>query len=156
MWIYAYILSMVKDRVRAGCWSHFFVRAITPSMDRDWRGSRPRSPRYHTAIGRARPDPEGGSEDLHPHPLTHEDYPHGRPPYYRASLSSPPHPWGLPYHPPSILILTGVPSPWRTILTHILISHGHPLSSPVRSILTGAPQPASSSSPMPVDYSHTE
>jgi hypothetical protein len=89
MWIYAYILSMVKDRVRAGCWSHFFVRATAPSMDRDWRGSRPRSPRYHTAIGRARPDPEGGSEDLHPHPLTHEDYPHGRPPYYRASSSSP-------------------------------------------------------------------
>ena len=61
----------------------------------------------------------------HPHPLTHEDYP--------ITL-------------PSILILTGVSSPWRIILTHILISHGHPLSSPVRSTLTGAPHPVSSSS----------
>ena len=55
---------MVKDRVRAMCWYSFFVRATTPSMDRDWRGSRSRSPRYHTAIGRARPDPKGNPEVL--------------------------------------------------------------------------------------------
>lgn len=80
---------MVKDRVRVVNWYSFFVRATAPSMDRDWRGSIPQSSRYHTAIGRARPDPERDPEDLHPHPLTHEDYPHGRPPYYRASSSSP-------------------------------------------------------------------
>jgi hypothetical protein len=40
-------------------------------MDRDWRGSIPRSPRYHTAIGRARPDPEKDPGDPHTRSLTH-------------------------------------------------------------------------------------
>ncbi len=68
---YAYILSMVKGCVRAVNWSHFFVRAITPSMDRDWRGSIPPPSRYHTAIGRARPDPEEDPGDPHTRSLTH-------------------------------------------------------------------------------------
>jgi hypothetical protein len=62
---------MVKGCVRAVNWSHFFVRATTPSMDRDWRGSRSRSSRYHTAIGRARPDPEEDPGDPHTRSLTH-------------------------------------------------------------------------------------
>jgi hypothetical protein len=62
---------MVKGCVRAVNWSHFFVRTITPSMDRDWRGSIPPPSRYHTAIGRARPDPEEDPGDPHTRSLTH-------------------------------------------------------------------------------------
>ena len=84
MWIYAYILSMMKDRVRAGSWYSFFVRVTTPSMDRDWRGSTPPPSRYHTAIGRARPDPEEDPEDPHTRSLTHR-LPHPRDLHFRRS-----------------------------------------------------------------------
>ena len=75
---------MVKDRVRAGSWYSFFVRATAPSMDRNWRGSIPQSSRYHTAIGRARPDPEKDPGNPHTRSLTHRlFYPRDHPSLYR-------------------------------------------------------------------------
>jgi hypothetical protein len=62
---------MVKGCVRVVNWSPFFCRTNTPSMDRDWRGSIPPPSRYHTAIGRARPDPEKDPGDPHTRSLTH-------------------------------------------------------------------------------------
>ena len=96
-----YILSMVKDRVRVVCWYSFFVRATAPPMDRGWRGSRPRSPRYHTAIGRARPDPKRDPGCPHLHPLTHRS-PHPRDPHFTGGLSSRGVRWPMDFIPPAI------------------------------------------------------
>ena len=54
---YAYIRSMGKDRVFVENTHSFFVHNHGPSMDRNWRGSIPRTSRYRTAIDRERPDP---------------------------------------------------------------------------------------------------
>jgi hypothetical protein len=66
------VYTVDGERVCACCeLVAFFCRANTPSMDRDWRGSIPPPSRYHTAIGRARPDPEEDPGDPHTRSLTH-------------------------------------------------------------------------------------
>lgn len=53
--VYVYILSMGKGCVFVVNTYSFFCAATGLSMDRDWRGSRSRSPRDRIAIVRARP-----------------------------------------------------------------------------------------------------
>jgi len=54
--VYVYILSMGRDRVRVENIHSFFYAEHAPSMDRNWRGSNPRSIRDRGAIKRYRPD----------------------------------------------------------------------------------------------------
>jgi hypothetical protein len=53
---YAYILSMGRDCVRVENTPGFLSRDNAPSMDRNWRGSSPRTIRHRSAIKRYRPD----------------------------------------------------------------------------------------------------
>ena len=60
--VYVYILSMVKSCVRVINTPGFFCADHGLSMDRNWRGSTPRSFRARPAINRYRPDTDAEDE----------------------------------------------------------------------------------------------
>ena len=77
--VYVYILSMGRGGVRVMNTWGFFVHDNAPSMDRNWRGSSPRTIRHRAARNRYRPDSTGPfnllGQSSSPGTYTHPSHP---------------------------------------------------------------------------------